>query len=84
MTGLVTQINTISAGNTILNNATRATNQFKNQADSLLAELAAWEATLPAAGLDAATTAEIATLKADTIASIKAQLATIQTALDNA
>jgi len=82
--GLVTQLTTVQAGQDILNRSTRAASQFSNSANALLSELAAWEATLPAAGLDAATTTEIATLKADTIASIQAQLAAIQTALDNA
>lgn len=84
MAGLVTQLKTVEAGNDILTRATRLSSQFSNGASSLIAELAAFEAGLPAAGLDAETTAEIATLKAQTIAQIQSQLTAIQTALSQA
>ena len=79
--GLIKQIEIIEKGRNILANTTRASQQFTNSANSLVAELAAFEATLPDAGLDQATLDEIGTLKAQTIAAVQAQLTTIQTTL---
>ena len=80
---LITQLNTVNTGMNILNGATRAASQFNNSATSLLAELSAWEATLPGANLDAETLAEIQTIKNDTVAGIQAQLTQLQEALNN-
>lgn len=80
---LITQLNTVNTGMNILNNANRAASQFNNSATSLLSELAAWEASLPAANLDAETLAEIQDLKTNTVATIQAQLTQIQTALNS-
>lgn len=84
MAGLVSQINTIQQGNDILTRATRSAAQFWNSANSLIAELQAYEATLPNAGLDADTLAEIVALKTQTIAAVQAELTNLQTALSQA
>lgn len=81
--GLITQINTVNTGNTILNNAIRATSQYNNTATSLLSEFSAWEASVPDADLDQATQQEISGLKSTTIASIRATLSALDTALAN-
>ena len=81
--GLIKQIEIIEKGRNILANTQRASQQFANSANSLMAELGAFDATLPDAGLDADTLTEIGTLKAQTIAGVQAQLTAIQTALSN-
>lgn len=80
---LITQLETINTGLDILNRSSRTTSQFINGANSLLAELAVWEASLPGAGLDAATVAEVQARKDTIIVSITAELTALLAALDS-
>ena len=79
--GPITQVNIVNNATTILNNATRASAQFPNSASSLLADLSAFEASLAGAGLDQTTLSEIETIKADTVAAIRAQIAAVDASL---
>lgn len=81
---LITQLETINVGLDILNRSNRTSAQFINGANALLTELAAWETSLAAAGLDAATTAEVQARKDAIIASITNDLTALITALGNA
>lgn len=79
--GLIKQLETIEHGRSILANATRASQQFSNSANSIMADLTAFEASLPSSGLDQATLDEITALKTQTVSAIQSQLADLQNAL---
>lgn len=82
MAGLYTQVETVEKGNAILSQATRATSQFVNAANSILAEFTQYEAVdVPAAGFDAETLAEVETRKTATLTAIQEQLTTLSASL---
>lgn len=83
MAGFITRAAVAAQGQEILNQATRASQQFKNAAQSLGAQLRAFETTaLPTANFDQETLDEIATLKAAKIAQVRADIASAVAELD--
>ena len=69
-------------GDEILTNAQRLTSGFVNGANTIISELVEFETQLPAAGLDPADEAAIMAERNQAVATIRAQVAGVLSAID--